>query len=461
MTSLSETKRTRAFLAREFCPLSNRILLFSFLVVCMASSLTVRASSAQQSVMTDAQSDPKRLGLMQGFPPSPNKRVTLPDAVFFSFPNLRWSVCNMRELLPTASVNRNPYHARPLPYNLREGIDEIVFNPTNSDTPMSWQQSLAENYTDGVLIIHKGRVVYEKYRGCLSESANHAAMSMTKSLTGLLAEILIAQGKLNEAALVGSLIPELKQSAFADATVRQVMDMTTSLQYSEQYADPNADIWKYSYAANPLPKPDSYTGPVGYFEYLQTVKKAGRHGQGFGYKTVNSDVLGWLISRASGKKFNVLASELIWSKLGMEYSADITVDGLGTPFAGGGLSATLRDLGRLGLVMLEDGKVDGVQVIPGAAVASIRAGGSQKAFAKAGFGTLPAGSYKSMWWHFHNKHGAFAARGVHGQTIYIDPTADMVLVRLSSHPVAANVAIDPTSLPAYEAVAQFLLSKPR
>jgi CubicO group peptidase (beta-lactamase class C family) len=92
-------------------------------------------------------------------------------------------------------------------------------------------------------------------------------------------------------------------------------------------------------------------------------------------------------------------------------------------------------------------------------VENIMAGGDKEAFAKAGYTTLPGGSYKSMWWIFHNAHGAIAARGVHGQTIYIDPTAEMVIVRYSSFPSAKNSQIDPTSLPAYQAVADYLMSK--
>jgi len=90
---------------------------------------------------------------------------------------------------------------------------------------------------------------------------------------------------------------------------------------------------------------------------------------------------------------------------------------------------------------------------------NIRAGGDKKAFAKAGYNTLKGGSYRSMWWIFHNKHGAFAARGVHGQTIYVDPTAEMVIVRFASFPTAKNAQIDPTSLPAYQAVATYLMKK--
>lgn len=436
-----------------------KLSLTAALLFLLSISTITHASKPTKQLLTDAQSDPNTLQLMVGFPPPIDKRVTLPDSNFFSFPKLRWSVCHMRELLPTGSIERNPYAYTPLKYALLPGIDELTFKPSNSNKLMTWQQSLAANYTDGMLILHKGKVVYERYRGCLDEHTNHAAMSMTKSLTGLVAEILIAQDKLNDKALVKNIIPELTNSAFGDATVRQVMDMTTALKYSEHYADPNADIWQYSYAANPLPKPKEYTGPVGYFEYLQTVQKQGQHGAAFGYKTVNSDVLGWIVSRVTNKKFDELASELVWSKIGAEHSADITVDGLGTPFAGGGLSATLRDLARLGLAVANQGAIGGVQVIPAKAIASIQTGGDKNAFSKGGFNSMPNGSYRSMWWHFHNANGAFAARGVHGQTVYIDPTAEMIIVRLASHPIAANGVIDPTSLPAYQAVADFLMKQ--
>ena len=94
-------------------------------------------------------------------------------------------------------------------------------------------------------------------------------------------------------------------------------------------------------------------------------------------------------------------------------------------------------------------------------VDSIQAGGDKAAFAKAGYKTFDGGSYCSMWWVFHNKHGAFAARGVHGRTVYVDPTAEMVIVRFASFPSAKNAKIAPTSLPAYHAVAEYLMKKMR
>ena len=415
-------------------------------------------SSAQE--LSAAQSDPKTMGWMEGFPPPPDKQIGQPDSDYFSFPKLRWTVCHLRELLPTEQVSRGIGAPVRLEYDLDEAaIDALTFKPMGSDAEMSWEESLWANYTDGMLILHRGKIVYERYFGCLDETGKHGAMSMTKSLIGLLAEILVAEGELDDSALVWSVIPELRYSAFGNATVRQVMDMTTGLAFSEDYTDPNADIWIYSAAASPLPKPVDYAGPDGYFEYLQTVRPEGAHGDAFHYKTVNTDALGWIISRVSGMEITELLSARIWSRIGAEQDAYMTIDGKGTPFAGGGLSAGLRDLGRIGLLMLNGGEINGERLFPSEVAAGIRQGGSKEAFAKAGYTTLEGGSYRGMWWLFHNENGAFAARGVHGQTIYVDPKADMVLVRFASFPTAQNANIDPTSLPAYQAVAEYLMSK--
>ncbi|MFY7985342.1 MAG: serine hydrolase, partial [Burkholderiaceae bacterium] len=126
-------------------------------------------------------------------------------------------------------------------------------------------------------------------------------------------------------------------------------------------------------------------------------------------------------------------------------------------FAGGGLLAVLRDLARFGEIMRMGGKQANQQIIPKSVVNAICKGGDQAKFKPAGYTSLPGWSYGYMWWHAHDDHEVFTARGVHGQTIYIDPKAEMVIARFASHPIAANVQIDPHSLPAYRALAKHLL----
>ena len=437
--------------------MSNKKLLYLIVALCLA--IFSRAFAQGVDVPGADESDPRILGWMSGFPPSPDKLIMQPQSDYFSFPKLRWTVCHIRELLPTKQVSRGLGAPMLFDRSIDKHIESITFATLDDGRAMTWAESLSANYTDGILILHEGKIVYEKYRGCLDEMGKHAAMSMTKSLIGLLAEILVAEGRLDDKTKVSSIIPELEYSAFGSATVRQVMDMTTALDYSEDYSDPEADIWVYSAAASPLPKARDYEGPNGYFEYLQTVQQSGKHGEEFGYKTINTDALGWIISRSTGQDLTELLSEKIWRKMGAEQDAYMTVDGKGTPFAGGGLSAGLRDLGRIGQLMLNGGILNGERLFPASVVKSIQKGGDKRAFSKAGYKSLEGGSYRSMWWILHNEHEAFAARGVHGQTIYVDPAAQMVIVRFASFPEAKNARIDPTSLPAYQAVAEYLMRK--
>ena len=406
---------------------------------------------------TAAQTDPVALGWMVGSPPPADKVIRFADGSGYKFPQTRWSFSNFRQLMPTTQVSRGTGAPLPLPRALRGDLDAVSFVPLGKDTPMTWGQAFDANYTDGVVVLHKGRIVYERYAGALRPEGQHISMSVTKSFFGTLGAMLVAEGKLDENAPVTRYVPELKDSAFGDATIRQVLDMRTGLKYSENYLDPNAEVWQHTRAGGVLPRPPGYQGPQTFYEFLQTVKKEGDHGGSFAYKTVNSDALGWVIRRATGQSIGQLLSERIWSRLGMEQDAYFTVDSVGNEFAGGGLNAGLRDMARFGEMMRNHGKFNGQQIIPAAVVQDIAKGGDKSAFPQASFPTLPGWSYRNMWWVSNNEHGAYSARGIHGQAIYIDPKAEMVIARFASHPMPNNPFNDPTSLPAYMALAKHLM----
>ncbi|MDN5216627.1 serine hydrolase [Fulvivirgaceae bacterium BMA12] len=413
-----------------------------------------------QEALTAEQSDPAKLGWMQGFPPPKDKIISAIDGSFFRFPALRYSVCHMRQFMPTTEVNAATTNRYEFKVTLDRNIDTLTFLPWNSSEPQTWKESLAKNYTDGILILHKGKIVYERYFGELKPDGVHAAMSVSKTFTGTLGALLVEQGVLDENKTGADYIPELKNSAFGDATIRQILDMTTGLKYSEDYSDPNAEIWAFSAAGNPFPKSSSYDGPTNYYDYLVTVQKEGVHGEVFGYKTINTDVMGWIISRVTGKSISELLSERIWKPLGTHVDGYFQVDGAGIAFVGGGFSANMRDMAMFGEMIRKNGKFNKQQILPPSLVEDIMNGGNQEAFNQSVYSTsLRNWSYRNMWWITHNEHGAFAARGVHGQTIYIDPLAEMVIVRFASYPEAKNSKIDPTSLPAYHAIAKYLISK--
>ena len=422
--------------------------------------LFIMFTFAQKKKIPDAAaSNPRIIGYMQGFPPSGDKVISVRDGSFFKFPALRYSVVHMREFMPTVNVRRgNMEPVSHFEYDIDSRIDSVTFCPTGEEHNLTWRESLDLNYTDGIIILHKGKVVYEKYFAALTPEDTHAVMSVTKSFTGLLAAVLYAEGRLDPTKYVKDYVPELSSSGFGDATVRQLMDMTTAIKFSEDYTDPAAEIWAFSAAGNPMFAPTD--GATGYYDYLKGVKKSGEHGNVFGYRTVNADALGWVVSRITGKSVAQLVTELLWSRMGMEQDAYYQVDALGIPFAGGGLNASLRDLARIGEMIRLGGMWRGKRILPVGSVEDIVHGGDVAAFEKSEQGkTLKGWSYRDMWWISNNKNRAFMARGVHGQAIYIDPTAQMVIVRLASSNFASNLLSDPLSLPAYSAVADFLMNK--
>lgn len=144
----------------------------------------------------------------------------------------------------------------------------------------------------------------------------------------------------------------------------------------ENYADPNAQVWSHVRAGGVPPKPANYTGPQTLYEFLLTVQKEGEHGKAFAYKTVNSDVMAWVIARVTGKSMSEMFSERIWRKLGVEHDAYFTVDSIGTEFAGGGLNTNLCDMARFGEMMRNNGRVGSQQVVPQSVVADIAKGAS-------------------------------------------------------------------------------------
>ena len=193
-------------------------------------------------------SDPSGMGWMQGFPPPEDRIIGHPASDYFSFPKLRWTFCHFREIQATKRVGRGMSAVSLFTKALDSAIDNVAFTPIGGKQEMTWKASLDANYTDGMMILHRGEIVYEYYSGCLDREGRHGAMSVTKSFVGTVAEILIAEGALDDTKLVSEYVPELKPSGFGNATVREVMDMTTGLDYKENYADPESDIWQYAVA---------------------------------------------------------------------------------------------------------------------------------------------------------------------------------------------------------------------
>lgn len=292
------------------------------------------------------------------------------------------------------------------------------------------------SYTDGILVLHDGKIIYERYLNGMQPHTLHAWASCSKSMTGTLAALLAHEGVLDPQALVSSYLPELKDSGYADATVRQVMDMTAGVAFGVDDNDPVNENYLYSRAMGWRSIEDDYNGPKNAYEFLPTMKKEVEHGVRFAYQTPNTDVLAWLIKRLLNQSLVEATHERVWSKLGAERDAFWIVGPLAFETSGSGLLSTLPDMARFGQMLLHKGQFNGQQILPAAVVEDIQAGGDPAAFARgpAAAPTNTGWSYHHQWWHTHNPYGAYFAMGYGGQMLYIAPAAKLVIAKFSSYP---------------------------
>lgn len=402
----------------------------------------------------------EELELMQGFPPPPDKQVVRGN--FMQPPYNRWSFQHIRELHPTREIYRGSGPVAGLNPNLLD-LDEVSAT-VRENRELSLKELLETSHTDAFLILHKGQIVYERYMNGMAQHKQHQMFSATKSFVGTLMLTLLEQGQVDASKPVAFYLPELTGSAFADATVQQVLDMTTSIQFREIYDDPTSEIGLYGMVFGiGGPEPADYDGPRTIYELLPALKKKERHGEAFHYVTPNTDVLAWIVSRVTGKRLSTLLEELIWQPLGMERDAYLWLDRSATEMAGGGLNITARDAARFGQMILQGGYANGQQIIPKSVAARILKPGNPKLFGLAyedpWYGDV-AYAYHDQWWTFNNAHKAVAAIGVHGQYIYLDAVAQMVVVKQSSSPDAeggANDLNDTDGPLLYQAIAEHLI----
>ena len=394
---------------------------------------------------------------MQGFPPPPDKTITFHNGSFRSFPELRWAWSNIRQLVPTVNVWRGAGPASALPREEHDiGASASV---TMDGRPMTFERMLEETYADGIAVLHRGKLIYERYFGALKPHKPHIAMSVTKSFTGTLAGILVAEGKIDPQAPVTDYVPELKASAFGDARVHEAMDMTTGLEYTEVYTDKNSGVFGLRRANGMAPIEPGYEGATNIFDFLCAQKKQGEHGKAFAYKTVNSDVLAFICRRASGMTLSDLLSERIWMS-----------DGRGR---GRALSRRPHRHRKRRRRAFDDAcAISPASARRSAITAASTAARScrRKSSRTSRAAAIPQNSSRPATPPCRARRTAInggsrtmrtapiMARGVHGQGIYIDPKAEMVIARYASHPAAGNAANDPVTLPAYMALAKDLMA---
>jgi CubicO group peptidase (beta-lactamase class C family) len=290
-------------------------------------------------------------------------------------------------------------------------------------------------YVDGLAVVHRGRLVAERYGGEMTETSLHLSQSVGKSVLGLLVGILVARGALDTGERLTERIPEVADSGYAGATVQHLLDMTAAIDFVEDYA---VDFWRYDIACGWHP-PVAGVEARTILEFVPTIGAAGwRHGERFHYATPNTDLLGLVAERAGGAPLAELVAGELWGPMGAEHDAELTVDPAGTAAIGGGFCATLRDYARLGALVAEGGR----GVVPAAWIERLGRGDAD-AFARSTVPESGAGAdgYRNQWWR---RDGRTLARGIHGQLVAVDAPAETVVTILSSWPDATDQALEAT-----------------
>lgn len=374
----------------------------------------------------------EEIDLMKGHPPPKDKIVTSYNA--FQLPYLRWAIHHTRKLRPTVKVWRGDKSPYSLDYHLQD-LDKLEF-VNNGNIPVTLEEILKSSNTDAFLVMHRGKVVYEKRFIDIKHHHQHGLASVTKSFIGILIGIELHNGTVDSEEKVEKYIPELSDSAFGDATIQQLLDMQISCEYpiyfpEDNYIDNQRKVLLN--AMGSIPVKEEYTGPKTIYDFLSVIQKKQEHGTSFSYSNGPTEVLGWILGRVNNKPLAELLSDQIWSKIGAEEDAYFAIDNIGTEQACGGLNATLRDLGRFGEMIRNKGVYNGMEIVPYEVIENIRNGGDRELFAASERAKArPGYSYRNQWWHTHNKFDAFEANGLHGQRIHIAPLAEMVIVQLST-----------------------------
>lgn len=395
--------------------------------------------------------------LMDGFPPNPEGQVTLGN--WRTWPYTRWAFHHVREIVPTADISNDPAGVMELP---PDPVDlRTLTIAADHGEPVSLGKVLHDTNTDGLVVLHRGRLVYEYYANGLTPTAPHILMSVSKSLLGLLAGILVDRGVLQPDRPVTDVVPEVAGTAYEGATIRHLLDMRVGIDFDEDYLAASGPMIAYRKATgwHPLDPGEAPSDLRSFYRTLTT--RAGQHGGPIHYVSPNTDLLGWVIERATGQRYAELMSELIWKPLGAERSAYIAVDRLGAPRCAGGFCATVRDLARVGQVLAQGGGRGSAQILPEAWIDDITENGDPEAW-KAGdlaasFGDEPI-RYRSQWYVHGAKVPVLFGFGIHGQHVWVHRKREIVIAKVSSRALPIDPARGALTAAAVTRIIQFLIA---
>lgn len=365
-----------------------------------------------------------------------------------------WSFRHVSELIPTARIAATPG----LIEEPQVDASDLLRQEVRLDgEKLTVAHLLRKTSTDALVVMKSGRVVADFYAQNFGLQSRHILFSASKSVTAIVAGILHGDGLLDLEAPVSAYLPELGSSAYSDARIRDVLDMRVSLDFEETYLDPRGDFARYRRAGLLEPVEPGQAAET-LLEFLSSLKKgAGEHNGPFHYASPNSDVLGLVLERASGERFADLVTARLWQPLGARQDAYVTVDAAGAARSGGGICMTPRDLVRIGEMMRLGGVAGGRCIVPRDWVHDTATGEPAGQWAAGKLAEwLPGGYYRNKWYQRRAGGNAFFALGIHGQWLYVDPRAEMVVAKFSSQQVPVCNETKRVNLALFDALASMV-----
>lgn len=343
---------------------------------------------------------------------------------------------------PTRSVSRGDGALRPLPERPLE-LGSLVID----DAGRTLETFLADADSDGLLVLHRGRIVYERYLHGFGADRPHLTASMAKAFVGLVAGAVEQQGLFHRDDLTSRYVPELRGTAFGDASIGGLLDMTTPVAYDDRPFRRDVEARRWWAVVAPGMRPDGYDGPATLMDRLLTARATGPYGEHFLYENGNSEALGAVLARISGTTLSDLLSDLVWSRIGAAQDGRYVLDEAGVETACGGFAATLRDIALIGETMRCGGALDGAQIVPEAVVGSLTTvpdGATARVRLPRASASSPATmSYRDYWWILNDPFGSFMASGIHGQRLFISPGLDLVVAHFGSQIISPSVPPPP------------------
>ncbi|MDH3740307.1 MAG: beta-lactamase family protein [Hyphomicrobiales bacterium] len=325
--------------------------------------------------------------------------------------------------------------------------DDLLARDFGSGTIESF---MARSSTESFLVSKAGQLVLEWHAGHTMPENPHIVFSVSKSITALIAGVLQDQGLFDPGQTVAHYMSEAIGSGYADCPLQHLLDMRVSLAFTEDYLDTTGDFARYRRATGWNPAEPGQAAE-GLAKFLFSLAKGDEpHGGNFRYLSPNTDLLGLILERVSGKPYADLVSELLWQPLGTGTDAAIAMDGHGAPRAAGGICVTARDLLRLGHMILNGGTVGATRIISENWLTDTRNNGDPGAWADGDFAaSMGPGRYRNKWYQLGPDSRQIVAVGIHGQWLFIDPRTEVVIVKLSSQALPLDEALDLQCLKLY------------